>query len=528
MKKLLILIFLFILPINVNAKDEFIIDCNSYIYKEFDNFNCRSSVSSDFEFNKITFDLDLSKNISLDEIRSNFTSLWKLSINKNQIIAETNNNLLVSGLQEFGILMFSTGKYGKQNINIKNINLINSSLDKTLELKDVSQEIKILSSENKLKNIYIDGEKISGFHSETYNYNIKIDSSISKVNITTDLIDENAEIKGIGEIELTEKNNIIVAPIFVKSESGVTRIYRLNFIKEDIKSPNISSSNIELKDNKNNLIEFNFKSDVYEYNIEVGSSVTSINFKTQLEDSNLSLVKNFGNQTVDIVDGNNIVLIKIKNKDEDLKTYVFNITKLLSNKSANYYLKSLTIKNNDLKFNKRVKNYNLAIKKSVTKLNIKAIPEDDKSVINIIGNENLTAGSVIKIIVKAENESRFTYQINISYQKSNIFIYFLYIILLFGLFSIGRILFKKYQDKLKKVKKNPKSKNKSSKKPAEKPTIKKSSVKKSTEPQTKTKGKEIQKSKPKDIKKPVKKTQKKKTSKKKNIPRKKSKSRKKK
>ncbi|MDD2409996.1 MAG: hypothetical protein PHD03_04705, partial [Bacilli bacterium] len=124
-----------------------------------------------------------------------------------------------------------------------------------------------------------------------------------------------------------------------------------------------------------------------------------------------------------------------------------NITKLLFNKSSNSYLKNIIIDGYNIKFNKRIKQYNLAIKKSDHTLNINAVPEDDKAVINIIGNEDLKDGSVIKIIVKAENESKINYQINIT-NKDNSFmsniIYLIITIMLFGLLIKYFVRIKKY------------------------------------------------------------------------------------
>ena len=453
MKKYFLLMFLLLLPLNVAAKDNLILNCDQYTFKEFENFTCRTSVNTSFEFDKISFEVDLSKGISLNEVRSNYTGLWKLSINKNIIIAETRNSAIVSGLQEFGILLLSTMEYGNQQINLNNITLINSSENKTLNIEETNKEIKILSSENKLKNIYIDGTKIERFNSEIYVYKINIEKNQNIVNITADSTDENSKITGIGEIEIESNNKITVAPIIAKSESGVNRIYYVYLIKEDIKEDNIKVSSIELKDNKKNLIDFKFNPEVYEYNLEVDPKISSISLNIKLDDENLSLVKNFGNRMVDIQDGDNALLIKIKNNHGEVKTYVLNITKLLSNKSANFYLKSLSVDKYNLKFNKKVKVYNLAIKKSTKKLDISAVAEDRKSIVNIIGNENLKTGSIIKIIVKAENESKFVYQINISNQKNNILIPIIYLVLFFSLVSIIYKGVKKYkkQKDMKKV-----------------------------------------------------------------------------
>ena len=182
MKKYLLFIFLLLLPLNVEAKDQFIIKCDQATFKEFEDFACRTNVETVFEFNKITFELELSKGISLDEVRSNFTGLWEISADKNLITAKTKNNILVSELQEFGILLLSTMDYGEQRIKIKNITLTNSIDNTTQSLANAETEIKILSSENQLKNIYLNSEAISKFNSEIYTYKVNIDNNIENRN----------------------------------------------------------------------------------------------------------------------------------------------------------------------------------------------------------------------------------------------------------------------------------------------------------------------------------------------------------
>lgn len=485
MKKYLLFIFLLLLPLNVEAKDQFIIKCDQATFKEFEDFACRTNVETVFEFNKITFELELSKGISLDEVRSNFTGLWEISADKNLITAKTKNNILVSELQEFGILLLSTMDYGEQRIKIKNITLTNSIDNTTQSLENAETEIKILSSENQLKNIYLNSEAISKFNSEIYTYKVNIDNNIEKIEITADLINENSKITGVGEIKIEANNPVTVVPITVKSETGITRIYYLYLVKEIIDT-NLTADSIELTDSKKNLIDFEFNPNIYEYQIEVDSNITSLNLNVMLSDS-LSLVKDYGNRKIDIHDGDNAVLIKIKNKDNEVRTYVLNITKLLSNKSANFYLKTLKIDKYELKFSKKVKVYYLPIKKSTKKLNINATAEDKKATVNIIGNEDLKEGSIVKILVKAENGSKFTYQIHIKCLKHNIFKTILFIALLLSLIGVIYIGYKKYYLAKKKKQRATKKKSTGVKKPKKKTKKKTTNRKKAKKKRKKSK-----------------------------------------
>ncbi len=464
MKKIIVLLIL-LFPINVLAKEEFInISCDNYELKEFEQFACRTSISASFNYDKITFELENTNGLFLETIRSNHIALWNLSHENNIVTATTKNKELVNGLQEFGILLYSTTEYGEQEINIKKVVLINSVDNKSLEIKDSSKKMKVLSSENRLKEVKIGDEKIKNFSSDIFNYKINIDSNLTKVILGIVPIDENAKVLMSKEIELDANTKETIVPIKVISESGLSRVYKVVFIREEITDNNIIAAGIELKDSKGNIIPFDFKPSIFEYNLEFNSKINEINVKVLLDNENFSLVKDFGNQSVKIEKGDNIILIKIKDENNNLKTYTLNITQLLSNRSGNCYLKSLNIEDYDIKFNKRIKEYNLAIKKSVKKLNIKAVAEETNSKINILGNEDLKEGSIIKIVVKAENESKLTYQLKISYMAFNY-----NKIAIFGILIILILIFIKYGKKNNLLNK---FKIKKNKKPAKKLKVK--------------------------------------------------------
>ena len=83
----------------------------------------------------------------------------------------------------------------------------------------------------------------------------------------------------------------------------------MNTDEEDL---DIKLSSIELFDRDNNLIEFDFNPDVYQYNIEITSDINKLTIKSIIEDKELSFLKNHETQNINVVDGDNIVLITIK------------------------------------------------------------------------------------------------------------------------------------------------------------------------------------------------------------------------
>lgn len=87
-------------------------------------------------------------------------------------------------------------------------------------------------------------------------------------------------------------------------------------------------------------------------------------------------------------------------------------------KSGNNYLESLEITNYNLDFNKYTTTYTTSIDSTVTSLDIKPVVEQGKASYKITGNENLEDGSVIKIMVTAEDGETKEYNINIEKEKA--------------------------------------------------------------------------------------------------------------
>lgn len=446
MKKLFFIILFLLFPLNLEAKnDEFLIECDKVSFKEFEDFACRTKINSSFNYDKITFEIDTTNGLYLQDTRTNYTILWDVSNKKNIITAKTKNNQLVNGFQEFGIILMSISECGNQKLNIKNIVLTNTKEKETLNLEDTDINIKIESSENKLKEIKVDGKKISKFSPSSFNY--YFESSAETINIEAKPVDENSKIIGVGEIKLDSNVRETIIPITVTSENGINRIYKLYIINNNISEKDIKASLIEILDENGNKLDINFSDNIYDYNLELNPNIKKISIKSSLENKDYSFVKGYDNQTININNGDNLVLVKVKAATGDIKTYTINITKLLSNKSSNAYLKKIIIEDYDLKFNKKVKLYNLIIKKSNKSLKINAMPEDNKATVNIVGNEDLKDGSIIKIIVKAENESKITYQLHITNIENSYIPYILLIIII----SIMVLIYIKYKKLINKA-----------------------------------------------------------------------------
>ena len=91
---------------------------------------------------------------------------------------------------------------------------------------------KTYSKDNNLKLLDVEGYDITPeFNKDTLEYKLDLDSDVTKINITATPNDENAKVKGAGEVNLSEGVNTI--NIVVTAENGNEKTYKLIVNVED-------------------------------------------------------------------------------------------------------------------------------------------------------------------------------------------------------------------------------------------------------------------------------------------------------
>lgn len=175
-------------------------------------------------------------------------------------------------------------------------------------------------------------------------------------------------------------------------------------------------------------IEFN--SDVNEYEIEVDSSINSINVNAVPVDAS-SKVDITGNSN--IVNGS-VISITVTGSDGSTNQYKIKVNKKEEEikLSSNAKLKSLIINDYELDFNSNKFDYTLIINDNVSELDMSMEAEEkDAKISDISGNNNLKDGSKIIISVTAPDGVTINkYNINIRVKKKSNFIKILFIIIL--------------------------------------------------------------------------------------------------
>lgn len=197
----------------------------------------------------------------------------------------------------------------------------------------------------------------------------------------------------------------------------------------------------------------NFSKNTSKYFVKVENDVSTISIEAEAEDEKAK-VEIDGPDTLKI--GDNEYTISVTSENDTTKFYKVIVTRKEEDESSNTDIDNIKVKGYNLNFDKNSKTFYLSINKNTTKLNIEVTLDDEKSNYEIKGNDNLKDGSIVKIIVTAEDGSTDTYRIIIQKDsKSNVP---LIIILISSIIIIGIVVFVLIKRKNKKKKNDKKGK----------------------------------------------------------------------
>lgn len=111
-------------------------------------------------------------------------------------------------------------------------------------------------------------------------------------------------------------------------------------------------------------------------------------------------------------------LVAIDTNGKEFKQSLTKTVKVINAKSADNSLKEIKINNNLIEgFNPTKTNYAIEVKREVSSVNLSAVVNDELATVSGTGNKTLKIGlNEFKLVVKAENGSQKTYQIQIKRQ----------------------------------------------------------------------------------------------------------------
>ena len=184
------------------------------------------------------------------------------------------------------------------------------------------------------------------------------------------------------------------------------------------KSNDASLASISIVDNdaKTLSISPEFKPDVLDYVVKVEGKVKKV-FIDARANNDKALVTISDNANKELQMGENKIVITVSAEDGTNKLYNLNIIKEVLDTDAT--LKSLSINNHpEFIFDSKKFEYDLKLNSGEKELTFSYSASNNKSKVNINNNYELKDGSVVRIIVEAEDGTKKQYSINIIDNKT--------------------------------------------------------------------------------------------------------------
>lgn len=308
---------------------------------------------------------------------------------------------------------------------------------------------------------------------ETDSDYLKLDSVSGNGN--TQQNDHQAIFQSSGKISFIAKKSGKV-DIYLSTENGIGSITKLPIkIIEPTTTKKTTTTTVTTKaKSDNNYLESitvngeqveSFEKSKTKYFVEVENKVKKATIKATSEDDTATVTID-GPKVLEV--GDNEYTISVKSESNTTKFYKVIVTRKDKEESSNTDIKSIKIRGYHLNFDKNSKTFYLNIKKEDTELDITVNTKDKKANYDIEGNENLEDGSVVKIVVTAQNGDTDTYRIIIQKESTNIIPYIIGVVILIIIIVIIVIVMKN-----KKKKDNNKDDNKDKKSDGKKKPINK-------------------------------------------------------
>lgn len=301
--------------------------------------------------------------------------------------------------------------YGRNVALIKIVN--NKGKERTYTF--IINRIDDRDGSNLLSSLTISKGKLN-FDSYVSSYDVSIPKNTKKVSINGTLVsDKAAFIQGYEPREITITEDVQSAVLKVRSESGSIRSYVVTFTK--------NGSDDHSEDNSTYLsslsvpgTQLGFNKEVYDYTISIPYDTETIPIYA-FGESSKAVVNVSNNSGLKV--GNNLVEIEVKNGN---KTRIYSIHVIRKESgldiSNSNKLAMLSVKNYNINFNPDILDYVVKIKREKSLL-ITASPESNRADIYMVGNNDLTGFSTIRVKVIAENGLTNIYSIDIQKDPYN-------------------------------------------------------------------------------------------------------------
>ena len=331
-----------------------------------------------------------------DEFKSDKTD-YKITVDSNKSSIEFDFQFDENIYEANGTFQVIKLKYGDNDYSFKITNK-ESGESKTYTFKITRPDNR--SSDNSLTSLTVGDNKV--VLSDTNDYSVTVDGKVSSIEIKAGLPEKATFVDGYGERignnALKLPNPTTTVEIRVKAENESIRTYKIN-----INKTNIQSNDATLKSLKIEGVDFDFKSNTFEYNLSVKNNISKIKIEAikNNEKANLDYTEN-----VNLKTGINNIEIKVIAEDGTNKIYKLNITR----EEEIPIVKDIKITGIDFQFDS--KTYDYKIETSLSKLDFNVTLGSETATCEILDNKELKNNSVIKIEAK-DGENTVTYSFKI-------------------------------------------------------------------------------------------------------------------
>ena len=217
------------------------------------------------------------------------------------------------------------------------------------------------------------------------------------------LEDGNANIVVTGEFynENGEEINISNNNLQIQIGNQEAEVEQLSQEQTNVSSDNTNLSILRL--DKEGISPY-FKKEVKEYYFIADETIDNLEVTAIPENKNATVTIT-GNKNLKI--GRNTIIINIISEDKSKEeTYKIYVTKTDDIEKANANLENLAVRSVDLypEFDYNITQYEIEIANEVNKIDILAVPQNEKANVTIIGNDEMKVGdNIVQINVLAED-----------------------------------------------------------------------------------------------------------------------------
>lgn len=288
--------------------------------------------------------------------------------------------------------------------------------------KEAEEETTKKDNDATLKKLDVSGYTLSPkFKKDVNTYSMKVKNNVTGLDIDAIPTSDKAEVTISGNKNWKEGNNVVT--IKVTAEDGTTNTYTVNVTREASKSDSSTeetpkSSNNYLKDltiKSSHETDKDFNKDISVYNITVPYEVDKLDLSAVASNSK-STVKITGNENFKVGQVN-IVEIEVTAEDGSKRIYTLNVTR--STATSENDLEDIIIGGGATlspKFDPDITDYTTTVDGDTDEIDITAIPKDDGSTVEIIGNKNLKEGKNT-ILIKVTDKDGFSKYYTIEVEK---------------------------------------------------------------------------------------------------------------